>query len=437
VTQTIAPAPAGGTPAPAAVPAAPAGEAPTPRRRGRLRAAVSHTPGKMRLAAVIAVLAALAVGALGLRAGQAQAGALASAEADTSQLIGIQEVRNDLVIADASATNAFLVGGLEPPEQRQRYDTSVDAAARGLAALAGSNPADAELLGRASASLTSYTGLVEQARANNRQGFPVGAAYLDVASSALRSDVLPALDSLVDDNSGRVSGSFDGVANALWLLALGVLALAVLVGTQVWLARRTHRRFNAGLLWATVLLVVASLGGAVVLGTSSQRADNVRDGPFTAGVAVSEALSLANDAKSQESFTLIKRGSGQAYEEAFVAQTTEAAQHLDDPTVDPALGGLLDAWVEAHQQIRALDDGGDWDAAVALAVDPAGEPQTTFDAFSTSASASIEQSAAKTHGALSGAGGASLIVGWLILVAGIVAAVLAWRGIGKRVEEYR
>ena len=81
MTQTIAPAPAGGVPAPAAVAAAPAGETQAHRRRGRLRAAVSHTPGRMRVAAVIAVLAALAVGALGLRAGQAQAGALAGAEA--------------------------------------------------------------------------------------------------------------------------------------------------------------------------------------------------------------------------------------------------------------------------------------------------------------------------------------------------------------------
>lgn len=437
MTQTIAPAPAGGAPAPTAGPVVPAAGTATPRRRGRLRAAVSHTPGRMRVAAVIAVLAALAVGVLGLRAGQAQADALASAEADTSQLIGIQEVRNDLVIADASATNAFLVGGLEPPEQRQRYDTSVDAAANGLATLAGSNPADAELLGRATSSLTSYTGLVEQARANNRQGFPVGAAYLDQASSALRTDVLPALDSLVDDNSGRVSGSFDGVTNALWLLALSVLALAVLVGTQVWLARRTHRRLNAGLLSATILLVVAAVGGAFVLGTSSARADDVRDGPFTAGVAVSQALSLANDAKSQESFTLIKRGSGQAYEEAFVTQTTQAAEHLDDPNVDPALGDQLDAWVAAHQEIRALDDGGDWDGAVALAVDPDGAPQTTFDAFSASASAAIDDSATETRDALSGAGGASLLVGWIILVAGILAAALSWRGIGKRVEEYR
>ena len=35
-------------------------------------------------------------------------------------------------------------------------------------------------------SVQRYAGLVESARANNRQGFPVGAAYLDQASAALQ-----------------------------------------------------------------------------------------------------------------------------------------------------------------------------------------------------------------------------------------------------------
>jgi len=418
VTQTIAP--------PATMPAA------APHRRSALR----RTPGRMRIAGVVAVLASLAVGVLGVRAGLAQSSALASADADTQQLVGIQDVRNDLVVADATATNAFLVGGLEPPEQRARYNGSIDAAANGLAALSGSNEADAPKLGKAAAALTTYTGLVEQARANNRQGFPVGAAYLDQASTVLRTDVLPELDALVDTNSARVDASFDSVGSTPWILALALISLIAFVLVQTWLARRTHRRLNAGLFWATILALAATVAGAVVLGSTARNAADVRSGTYADTVAVSRAYSLANDAKSMESFTLIKRGSGAAYEEQFVAETTEARTLL--ASVDDALVQSLDDWTAAHEQIRTLDDGGQWDEAVALAISTGpGSPNAAFETFSTAASTSLEASAAQTHDALSGAGTSAVLVGWIILVAGLLAAVLSWRGISKRVEEYR
>ncbi|MBO9556581.1 hypothetical protein, partial [Cellulomonas sp.] len=410
---------------------------PAPASHG-LRAALRRTPGKLRVAGVLVALAALVAGAAGLTAGLSQAAALDAARADTAQLIGVRDVRNDLVTADAAATNAFLVGGLEPPEQRARYDAAIAEASAGLAGLAGSNASDAELVGKATAGLTTYTGLVEQARANNRQGFPVGAAYLDQASSVLRTEVLPALDDLVADNTGRVDDSFGAVQAVVWVLALCVLALVVLVIVEVWLARRTHRRLNAGLAAATVVLLVATIGGAVVLGRASVRADDVRDGPYARAVAVSQALSLATDAKSMESFTLIKRGSGQSFEETFVTETDQAAAVLDAaPAPAGALGQQLSTWVAAHAEIRSLDDGGDWDGAVALAVDPAGEPRTSFDALTDAATTSVEADVAATQDALSRAGDAVVLLGWLALLAGVAAAVLGWRGIGRRLEEYR
>ncbi|GIG23109.1 hypothetical protein Cch01nite_38330 [Cellulomonas chitinilytica] len=441
MTTLVSPGSATGRTGPApvtpAVAAAAAPGDPAPASHG-LRAALRRTPGKLRVAGVLVVVAALVAGAAGLAAGLAQAAALDAARADTAQLIGVREVRNDLVTADAAATNAFLVGGLEPVEQRVRYSTAIAEASQGLAGLAGSNSSDADLLGTATAGLTTYTGLVEQARANNRQGFPVGAAYLDQASSVLRSEVLPALDGLVADNEHRVDGSFAAVSQVLWVLALCVLALVVLVVVQVWLARRTHRRLNAGLVVATVVLVVATVGGAVVLGRAGVRADDVRDGPYARAVAVSQALSLATDAKSMESFTLIKRGSGQAFEETFVAETDQAAQVLDGaPAPAGDLGQQLATWVGAHAQIRALDDAGDWDGAVALAVDPQGEPRIAFDALTAAATSSVDEDVTATQDALGDAGGAVVLLGWLALLAGVAAAVLGWRGIGRRLEEYR
>ena len=139
-----------------------------------------------------------------------------------------------------------------------------------------------------------------------------------------------------------------------------------------------------------------------------------------------------------ESFTLIKRGSGAAYEEQFVAETTQAAELLARDTVDPALAPLFDAWLAAHAQIRALDDGGDWDGAVALAIsDEPNAPNDVFATFSAAAESSLDASAQLTNEGLSGAGGSVVRIGWLMLIVGLLAAVLSWRGISKRVEEYR
>ncbi|WP_251153886.1 hypothetical protein [Cellulosimicrobium sp. Marseille-Q4280] len=426
-------------------PSAPAGQAVQPvgsATVARARGALRRTPGRLRLVLALSVLASVALGLLGFQAGSVQSRALDAAAEDSAQLVGVQDVRNALVAADATATGAFLVGGLEPAEQRARYDELVDQAAADLATLSGSNEADAEILGQVAADLTVYTGLVEQARANNRQGFPVGAAYLDQASTILRDEMLPALDEVVLDDADRVAADFSGVRNALWVLAGCLVALAVLVLGQVWLARRTHRVLNVGLASATVVVLVVGLVGTILLSQASTRAQDVRTGPYAATLAASQAYALANEAKSMEAFTLIKRGSGQAYEEEFQAATADASERLDAAAADGVLDGstaqALDEWVAHHAEIRALDDGGDWDGAVALATST--EPDSAnaaFDAFSAAARDDIETNAAATRDDLGSASTSAAVAGWLLLVAGLVAALLAWRGMTARLEEYR
>jgi len=108
------------------------------------------------------------------------------------------------------------------------------------------------------AELPVYSGLIETARANNRQGFPVGAAYLREASDLMRARILPAAGRLyaaeaqrLGDNQ-RTSTSTGGLVA---VLIACVAALIVIVGAQVFLARRTHRIFNVLLVVATVVLV--------------------------------------------------------------------------------------------------------------------------------------------------------------------------------------
>ncbi len=405
----------------------------------RMRGALRKTPGKLWVAAVIASLAGLSVGLVGLVGALGQSGQLEEAAAATQQLVGAQDVRNSLVGADATATNAFLVGGLEPAQERARYDAQVDDAAVSIAGLAAAEPQDAGPLGVATSGLTLYTGLVEQARANNRQGFPVGAAYLDQASVELRAGLLPALDTVSGDSTDRVAGAVAAAGAASGPGIAAVVAGLALVCVMIWLARRTRRRLNGGLVLSFVVVVATGVLGTVLLGTVGSRAQDIRDHEFQSTLDVSQALALATDAKSMESFTLIKRGSGQKYEETFqsnVAAASEALTHSGE--VDPQLATLLDEWVGAHQEIRSLDDGGDWDAAVALATDTSeGSPNADFRAFADAAGQDVEASAAATDDALASARTMALVFGALLLVAGVIAAGAALRGFNARLKEYR
>jgi hypothetical protein len=446
MSQTVAPIPAPGAVAPipgpdgTAVPAAgtDALGRPLPPKEKRL----STTPDRMRLVLVIGVIAGVLFGLAGLQAGTLQSAATANANTESAQLVGVQNIRNNLVRADAIAANAFLVGGLEPVAQRAQYDTAIKNAADLIATLSASYPADAKQLSTVSAQLSVYTGLIEQARANNRQGFPVGAAYLDQASNQLRDQALPPLEALVQTNADRVASSFAAASNAIWFLVASAAALVALLLCHLWLTRRTHRYLNRPLLTGIIVTVVFGIVGIAVFGSTAATAGRVRDESYAATLAVSQAFTSANDAKSIESFTLIKRGSGQTLEEQFQTSADDAtsrlAQAQQDGVISGAIPGLLDTWLEAHKGIRAADDGGDWDGAVTLAIaTDTGSANAAFDAYSAASQTQISQSADDTANRLNGASILSGIAAWVLLAAGIGAAVLAWRGVSLRLKEYQ
>ncbi|UZN02768.1 hypothetical protein [Cellulomonas sp. S1-8] len=422
------------TPSPP-VPTGPRRAAPVPTRP---TSGWRSTPGGLRLWAAVAAVVTALTGLLALGAATSQGAAVGGVRDAAAQLVGLQDARNQLVAADASATTAFLVGGLEPTDLRESYDVAIDAGAHALTLLAASGPDGAEGLAGVSADLTTYTGLVEQARANNRQGFPVASAYLEEASTVLREDIVPALDALVAAEQERVDSELTSVRTATPLLiAVVVLALVLLVMVQVWVARRTRRTFNVGLVGATVALLAIAVVGATTLGGAASRATRVHTGPYLATVATSQAFALVNDARSMEAFTLIRRGSGAAYEESFRTSVADARFALEGEgsRLDASMVDRLSTWVTAHDEVRALDDAGDWDAAVALVTsdDPAAPP-ALFDDLSTSLATAVDTGSAEVADGLRASSG---WVGWLLAGLGVAGAALAWGGLRARREEYR
>jgi hypothetical protein len=369
-------------------------------------------------------------------------GALKRADENTAQLVRIQGIHTNLVSANADATNAFLVGGLEPPAQREHFVASLAAASKLIAEAATAQPADQQALGALNATLLTYQGLIEQARANNRQGLPIGSQYLKDANATLQNDSLPLVTALVKANESRVSTEFNGAGKGnLWLIVGGVLTLAVLGFTLWWLAQRTHRYLNLPIAAAAVLVLLTMLVGGTALSSASSKAKDTRGHAYADTLALSRARIAAYDAKSNESLTLIARGSGDAFNKAWDGSAAAVDEQL--AIVAVTASGLQEPWNKykaIHADIRKKDaQQGDWEAAVALSVGkaPGENAVTTFTTFDQGSAASLQERSDATRSELSDARGSLPPIGWLGLPIGIAAALLAVWGMSQRLGEYR
>ena len=404
---------------------------------------MAGTPGRLRAVGIVSVVATLLFGLAAGQAFRSADGALGRAAANSDQLVRIQAIQTSVVQADADATNAFLVGGLEPAAQRADYTEAIASASGLIAQAAQHQPADGDALAALNQSLVSYTSQVEQARANNRQALPIGAQYLKGASADLRADALPLLANLGEANNARVTEEFDRAArSALWLVAGGLLTLVVLALSLVWLARRTRRIVNVPLAAAALLVLVTLVVGTVGLLSVKGSVDDTRAGVYADTLSTARARIAGFDAKSNESLTLIARGSGASFEKAWQASSAAVTTEIAQLEAGPASAGRdplpWSDYATVHQKIRALDDGGDWEGAVELATgDGAETGNATFAAFDTASDEQLSALSEQTSNQLDGTGGWLPFAGVLGLLAGVVAALCAWWGVSMRLEEYR
>jgi hypothetical protein len=409
------------------------------------RATFAGTPGRLRVAGIVTVLACLMFGVFAFVAASSRSSALSDARAGAAQLVRVQAIRTNLVSADANLTNAFLVGGLEPPAARASYQQGIATASQTLAVAAGDNAGDAVVLAKINDAVTRYTGLVESARANNRLGYPLGAAYLRQATTLLRTDALPPLEGLGTTVQRRVDHAYSASADATAWLVTGLLVpLVVLLGAQVWLAIRTRRLFNLPLVTATAVVVVVGIALSGVMWWSLDKAKSTRTNAYFTTLELASARIDAFDAKSSESLTLIARGQGQAYEDRFqnLAANADAilvnAASNDQGDIRAADDAFTNYYKVVHKKIRDLDNGGNWDAAVAVATgDSPSGANATFKAFNDASSRALDDSSAQLRGDLSDARSPLPAFAWIGLVAGLAAAVAAGWGISTRLREYR
>jgi hypothetical protein len=432
----------------------------------RFRLDLSKTPGRLRLLLGILVLLSLAWGALAAFTVNQYSSAASNLVAVREPLsLDARQIYHDLSDANDTAATAFLAGGLEPTTTRQRYLTDIQAAgtlietasAQGGATLGGASKDLATL----STDLPIYTGEVEMARADNRQGFPLGAAYLREASSLMNLTLLPAADDMYAAENASLtatSAQATGLPFVIATIAVGLGIVIAVAWVSRWLRRRTHRVLNAGLLLAGAVAVIALAWLAFAY--SGARGDLLT--AQSRGSAPAEALAKADitalQAHADESITLIDNGGDQNGADEKAYQREKSALGPGPGTLltaaetaatgSQASGGATaavrdaQAWYAAHVNLRKLDNNANHTAAVgsALGSGPGSGPGDARTAYTNLSGDFVTGIAAgQATFAVNASAGADAFAG---LEPGVIAAALvmavgcAW-GLSRRLAEYR
>jgi hypothetical protein len=366
-----------------------------------------------------------------------------------------QQIYRSLSAADATEAAAFLSGGLEPLSLRARYLADITGAARQLeaATAAAGQSAAGSSLATLSAGLPHYAGLVETARADNRLGLPLGAAYLREASGFMRATLLPAARDLYAQENAQLAAADQRATGPPYAaLAVALIAAVLLVAGQWWLARRTSRIVNPGLLVASVAGLVSLVWLVTALTVARTNLDAARDHGSAPVEALARAETAALQAHADESLTLIDRAGDDSFQGDFVSLqrklgpgpgtllTNAAAAAEGSPGEPKAVAALGDAptWYIAHQQVRSLDDSGRHLAAIGwtLGNSPA-DSGSLFGVLDTDLTSAIAADQASFRSvAQRGRDDLAFLEAGMIAASLVMVAGCGW-GISRRLAEYR
>jgi hypothetical protein len=415
------------------------------------------TPGRLRLLSVALVGAAIIAGLVMAGAAGARHDAAQAVSTQTEPLMVYADgLYASLSDADATAAATFLTGGLEPESRRLRYLSDLRSASFQLARLArqtGGLGETGKSVSVVTTQLPVYSGLVETARANNRQGLPVGTAYLRQASNLMREQILPAAGQLYSLEARRLGTKYrSGTAtgDVLALAAAAVVMLALLTLAQVFIARRTHRVFNVALVVATLMILALSAWSLSGLaGEQSKLSAAQRDGSDAVEV-LSAARILALREQADESLALVAHGGSPNYLTDFASvskvlapaggllgQAGTLAKGQGSSSAVSRLDTTFAQYQGVHRQVAALEASGNSRGAIKLAVGSAATEIVLSDRLNSDVVAQIDSAQARftrsAHEATSAVGGLELAIPLLIAGAGLLALL----GLQQRASEYR
>lgn len=361
------------------------------------------------------------------------------------------EIYRSLADADTTAASGFLLAGGEPREVRQRYQDDLANAAQLLTQAAAQSAGAGRAqtwIDQLNQQLPVYSGLVETARTNDRQGLPLGAAYLSYASNQMQSQLLPAAQHLSDAELARLNQDYADAQATPWAAyVLGALLLAGLLWVQVRLFRRTNRVLNLGLLGATGALLATLLWLTVgVLAADSALSDSLEHGSTPL-----QALNLARvdslQARTAENLNLVARGSTTQYADQWTKTSAADSGALANAQQLAPSGAAADIkaardqfslWTQRHTAADAKNNAGDYQGALDGTVGSgADSAQPAFLALDQDLANAVKVEQADFLSAAKNGRDATGTVVYAAAVLALLGAAGVLRGIGRRLAEFR
>ena len=417
--------------------------APTRPRRNR------PTPTRMwfGLLAVVASVLLLTVAA-GLTV-QSEAGAARRTSGPVeAQAVNVQKLYYALSDADAAAATGILDSPAPPLRFTQRYQADITEADDALAAstddVAGDQK-DYTQLQHVGEYLSQYAGLIGTAQADNRQNLTVGGAYLREASNLLENTMLPAVQSvLADQTKARAASSSDSGGVPYWPLIAAVLVLAAGIWAWRLLAESTRRRINAG-------LAVALLGALVLLAWTAAASVRAGTGMNTASTefrqvaAAQQARGDVAQISADEAASVVSEGADNGTAatrgKAALADLGKQLGVVEAADADAKGDGSSLASIQADvTKIQADVGTGDYQDATTAMVGSgttAGGALVDLDALATSLADSEQRFQTGYQHTSTAAAGDYPGGPWPIVLVGLLSVAAAALGINRRIAEYR
>ncbi|AHW65198.1 putative membrane protein [Corynebacterium glyciniphilum AJ 3170] len=413
----------------------------------RFRRFVSTTPGLLTVVSVILVLAILAAGGAMAAQSSKQQGDLNTLVNRTEPVsFAAQELYNSLSVADSVATTGFVEDAAGGADTDSSYREAVDIASRAIIRAANGidDPSTREmaLILEIQEKLPMYTSLITEAGVNNRQGHPVGAAYVTQASTMMQDEILPAAGELYSNTSSEVGEQQLALTKPGWFALSGLVAAVVLlVIAQFWLAAHTNRRINGGYATATVLMTVALLwasGSALTTWTDGTRG---LDGTAQPLETLTSLRINVQQTRTTEALSLVEREYSDDTQNDFSDQVTRIDSELE--TLRSTVGdrGVLDdarenlrAWDNAHAEMLAYVQQGNYSAAIGATI---GESDLhPYQKLDENLRSLIDDTREQLRTYLADSRVSAQQVSALVILLGVISALCIVYGTRPRLQEY-
>jgi len=227
-------------------------------------------------------------------------------------------------------------------------------------------------------------------------------------------------------------------SDRLWAAGLALVPVLLLLGISLWLARRTKRVLNLGLLIALAASVVLWRLVDTNLVTSAGAVDGARAGSLQTATAAATAYSELADAKSVEGRELLQPSTVAALEQAWaasMADVTIAVGKLGEQSASAS--GLVSSYSTAHNALATLLKANKVTDAKASAASTTTGVNPSYKTASAALSKVFSDAKAATASAMAAQQDALRVASVIAVLLGLLGALASWVGVTRRLGEYR